>query len=114
MDILGFPGGASGKGPTCQYRRHKKHGFNLWVGKVSWRRAWKPTPVLLLGESHEQRSLVGYSSWGHKRIGHDLATKQDLPDGSNDKESACSAGDLGYGVSGEMTTNHSVVAWRGP
>ena len=38
---------------------------------------------------------MGYSSWGHKRIGHDLATKWDLPDGSNDKESTCNAGDLG-------------------
>ena len=25
-----------------------------------------PTPVLLPGESHGQRSLVGYSPWGHK------------------------------------------------
>ena len=33
-------------------------------------------PVFLPGESHEQKSLVGYSPWGHKRVGHDLATKQ--------------------------------------
>ena len=32
-----------------------------WVGKIPWRRAWQPTPVFLLGESHAQRSLVGYS-----------------------------------------------------
>ena len=31
-----------------------------------WRRKWQPTPVLLLGESHGQRSLAGYSSWGLK------------------------------------------------
>ena len=31
-----------------------------------WRREWQPTPVFLLGKSHEQRSLVGYSPWGHK------------------------------------------------
>ena len=37
-----------------------------WVGKISWRRKWKPTPVFLPGESHEQRSLVGYSPWGLK------------------------------------------------
>ena len=30
-----------------------------------WRRAWQPTPVLFAGESHGQRSLVGYSPWGH-------------------------------------------------
>ena len=32
-----------------------------WVGKMPWRRAWQPTPVFLPGESHEQRSLMGYS-----------------------------------------------------
>ena len=30
------------------------------------RKKWQPTPVFLLGESHGQRSLVGYSPWGHK------------------------------------------------
>ena len=29
-----------------------------------WRRKWQPTPVFLPGESHGQRSLVGYSPWG--------------------------------------------------
>ena len=28
---------------------------------MPWRRAWQPTPVLLTGESHGQRSLVGYT-----------------------------------------------------
>jgi len=37
-----------------------------WVGKIPWRRAWQPTPVFLPGESHEQRSLAGYSPQGHK------------------------------------------------
>ena len=27
---------------------------------------WQPTPVFLPGESHGQRSLAGYSPWGHK------------------------------------------------
>ena len=31
---LGFPGGASGKEPACQYRRHKRRGFDPWVGKI--------------------------------------------------------------------------------
>ena len=31
-------------------------------------RKWQPTPVLLPGESHGGRSLVGYSSWGHKEL----------------------------------------------
>ena len=36
-------------------------GFDPWDGKIPWRRAWQPTPVFLPGESHGQRSLVGYS-----------------------------------------------------
>ena len=38
----------------------KRHGFDPWVRKIFWRRAWQPTPVFLLGEFHGQRSLVGY------------------------------------------------------
>ena len=36
------------------------------VGKIPWRRKSQPTPIFLPGESCGQRSLVGYSSWGHK------------------------------------------------
>ena len=39
--------------------------FHPWIGKIPWRRAWQPPPVLLPGESHGQRSLAGYSPWGH-------------------------------------------------
>ena len=57
-----FPGGASGKEPTCQCRRRERPG---WVrslgGEDPWSRAWQPTPVFLLGKSHGQRSLAGYS-----------------------------------------------------
>ena len=35
-----------------------------WVGKIPWRRKWQPTPVLLPGKSHGQRSLVGYTVCG--------------------------------------------------
>ena len=66
--IWGFRGGASGKEPTCQSRRSKRHGFSPWVRKIPWRRAWQPTPVFLLRESHRQRSLVGYSPWGHTEL----------------------------------------------
>ena len=34
----------------------------------SGRGAWLPTPVFLPGESHGQRSLAGYSPWGHKEL----------------------------------------------
>ena len=43
-------------------------GFDPWVGKIPWTREWLPTPVLLPGEFHGQRSLTGYSSWGCKEL----------------------------------------------
>ena len=43
-------------------------GFDPWVGKIPWRRRWQPTPVFLPGESHGERSLVGYSPCGHKEL----------------------------------------------
>jgi len=49
---MGFPGGASDKELACQCRRHKRRGFDSWVRKMLWRKAWQPTPVFLSGESH--------------------------------------------------------------
>ena len=87
------------------------------------RRQWHPTPVLLPGKSHGQRSLVGYSPWGHKEsdtterlhyshykvnftiLGDSFKRIKDhiylplipdylgFPDSSVGKESACSAVD---------------------
>ena len=69
---LGLPRCLSGKECACQCRRCS---FNPWFGKMPWRRKWQPTLVFLPEKSHGQRSLVDYSSWGHKRLGHNLATK---------------------------------------
>ena len=66
--VKSFPGDASGKESTCQCRRHQRRGFNPWVRKIPWRRKWQPTPVFLHEKSHGQRSLVGYSPWGHKEL----------------------------------------------
>ena len=60
----GFSGGVSDTESVCQCRRHKRCGFDTWVGKIPWRRAWQPTPIFLLGESHGQGSLTGYSPEG--------------------------------------------------
>ena len=40
--------------------------FDPWVRKIAGMRARQPTLVLLPGESHGRRSLVGYSPWGPK------------------------------------------------
>ena len=84
---LGFPSGSIGKGQgslACcstwgckesdtagqlnnQYRRHKTCGFDPWVWKITWSRKWQPISVFSPEESHGQRSLTGYSPWGHKQ-----------------------------------------------
>ena len=48
---LGFSGGTGVKEPVGQGRRHKRFGFDPWVGKIPWRKAQQPTPVFLPGES---------------------------------------------------------------
>ena len=65
LHYLGFPGGLSAKEAVCQCRRHKRCEFYPWIRKI-WGRAWQPNPVFLPGESQGQRSLAGYSPWGHK------------------------------------------------
>jgi len=47
LSTVGFLRGYSGKEPACQYRRHKRHRFNLCVRKLTWRSSWQPTPVFL-------------------------------------------------------------------
>ena len=66
-----FPGGTSGKEPTCQCRRPYRCEFDPWDGRIPWRRARQPTPVFLPGESHGQRSLVGLQSMGSQRFRSD-------------------------------------------
>jgi len=46
----------------------RRCGFDHWVGKIPWRRAWQPIPVFLPGKSHGQRSLVGYGPLGCKEL----------------------------------------------
>ena len=58
LDAERFPRGPDGKEPACQSWRP---GFDPLVGKIPWRRVWKPTPVFLPGESHGQRILEGHS-----------------------------------------------------
>ena len=48
--------------------------FDSQVGKILWRRAQPSTPIFLSGESHGQRSLAGYSPWGHKGLDTTEAT----------------------------------------
>ena len=56
-----FPGGANGKEPSCQCRRHKSCGFNPWVGKIPGGSHASPPQYPCLENLHGQRSLAGYS-----------------------------------------------------
>ena len=41
---------------SYERRRHRRHGFDPWVGKIPWRRKLQPMPVFLPGIFHGQRS----------------------------------------------------------
>ena len=69
----GLPWWLSGKESGSECRRLE---FDPWVRKIPRRRKWQPTPVFLTGKFHRQRSLVGYSLWGHKRVRLNWVTKQ--------------------------------------
>ena len=64
----GFPGGAVVKNFPANAGDAGERGFDPCVRNILWRRACQPTPVLLPGESHGQRSLMGYSPWGCKEL----------------------------------------------
>ena len=68
-------------------------GFDPWVGKIPWRRAWQPTPGIWPGEFHGL--CIPHD---HKESDTTLSLSQGaqgFPGGSDGKESACNAGDLG-------------------
>ena len=52
--------------------------FNPWVGKILWSRKWQPTVIFLPGKSHGQRSLVGYSPCGPKKLDVELVKISDF------------------------------------
>ena len=60
-------------------------GFDPWVRKIRWRREWLPTPVILPGKSHGQRSLAGYIPWGQEefdmpeQLSNDKGTRDSTP-----------------------------------
>ena len=56
----------------------RRLGSDPWVWKVSWRREWQPTPP---GEFHGQRSLVGYSPWGHTEL--DMTEQIEITEGTS-------------------------------
>ena len=64
----GFQDSASSKESAFQFRRHKKHRFSHWARKISWRRAWQPTPVFFPGRSHGTEQPGGLQSITLQRV----------------------------------------------
>ena len=64
-EVLDFAGGASGKESACQCRRHKKHEFNPGSGRSPGEGNGNPLQYSCL-ENPMERTLAGYSPWGHK------------------------------------------------
>ena len=58
---MAIPGGQTVKNPTAVQETRVQS-----LGKIPWRRKWRPTPVFLPGESHGQSSLVAYLPWSCK------------------------------------------------
>ena len=79
------PSGASDKELTYQCRRHKRHGFSLWVRKIPWRRARQPTPVFFFLPHPSitawriawTEKPTGYSPWGRTQL-RQLSTHTEL------------------------------------
>ena len=64
ISFLGFPGGSDGTESACNAGDQSSIPGSR---RFPWRREWQPTPVVLPGESHGQKNLVGYSPNGHKK-----------------------------------------------
>ena len=67
-----FPGGSVVKNLSASGR---DVGSISGLGRPPGERNGNPLQCSLPGKSHGQRSLVGYSPWGHKRVRHNLATE---------------------------------------
>ena len=120
-----FPSGSEVKASACICLQCRRAGFNPWVEKITWRRKWQPTPVLLPGKSHGWRSLVQATFHG---VAKSRAWLSDFtfPGGSDGEEPACNVGELGSipGLGGSHEEGNgypchcschcSIPAWRIP
>ena len=68
---MGFPGGTSGKEPTCQGRRCKRHGFDPWVGKIPMEEGMAVHSSILVWEILWTEEPGRLQSVGSHRVGQD-------------------------------------------
>ena len=62
---MGSPGSSDGKESACNAA---DPGSIPGLGRSPGEEKWLSTPLFLPGESHGQKSLVGYSPWGRKEL----------------------------------------------
>ena len=117
---LGFPSGSTVKNlpanaggasltPGSGRFPGEGNGWPLESGRFPWRRKWQLTPVFLSGEFHGQRSLVGYSPWGRKRVSCNLAAKQQQQQHPKPGESSCCSRPRPHPYS---FSSPSVLSWK--
>ena len=82
--------------------------FDPWVRKIPWRKKWQPTPVFLPGKSRGQRSLVGYSPWGRRRVRTDWATEHKHPIIQTYEQSAKMCQTLMHGQENKDSCSHAI------
>ena len=99
MLMYRLPRWHGGKESPCQCKRHWRHAFSLWVGKIPWRRAQQPTPVFLLGKFHGKRNFPGGSAV------KDPPAKQEMQVPSLGQEDALEEG---------MAIRSSILVWEIP
>ena len=101
----GLSRGHSGTEFTGQHRRHKRQGFDPWVGKIPWSSRWQPTPVFLPRKFYKQRSLVGYSQWVTKSL-------TQLHDWTCTHGTYILWPGIFFSLKMEMTTHSTILAWK--
>ena len=102
---MGFPGGVLLQNlPASASDLRDSRGFDLWVGKIPWRRAWQPTLVFLPGESHR-------GAWW--ATVHGVAKSQDTTERLNTRTRRAwkAAWDQGSGQSGAGSAVRTEEAW---
>ena len=62
--LVGLPKWLCGKESSCHSKSLRRHRFNPWMRKISWRKKRQPIQIFLPGKSHGQRSWAGYSPKG--------------------------------------------------
>ena len=65
---MGFPGGASGKEPACQFSSHKRPGFDPWAGKILEEEMANHSSILAWRIPTDRGAWDGYGPWCHKEL----------------------------------------------